>query len=240
MSMAGTGNCGDCHSGAHQPFAEEWKASAHAEIATTSDCSTACHDGRGALARFDPEANFQEKGVANANQPTTCAVCHNPHGSPNSAQLRFPVTSNDPEQNLCMQCHLRRAEPSNTSASPHAPQGAVLLGFAGYRPPGFSYDTARIFGSHATEKNPRLCAGCHVNRFTVTDKLTGAFAFQSTGHLMRPAPCLDATGKPTADKTCAYGYSPLLAGMHRSGVPWDCSRCGECLQHGAQQDEVPR
>jgi hypothetical protein len=43
-----------------------------------------------------------------------------------------------------------------------------------------------------------------VSKFTVTDKLTGAFSFQATGHLMRPAPCLDAGGKPTADKTCAY------------------------------------
>jgi hypothetical protein len=38
----------------------------------------------------------------------------------------------------------------------------------------------------------------------VTDELTGAFTFQATGHLMRPIPGLDATGKPTADKTCAY------------------------------------
>jgi hypothetical protein len=80
----------------------------------------------------------------------------------------------------------------------------VLLGTAGWRPPGFVYDTARIFGSHATTRNPRLCAGCHVGKFTVTDQLTGAFTFQATGHLMRAIPCLDATGKPTADKTCAY------------------------------------
>jgi hypothetical protein len=80
----------------------------------------------------------------------------------------------------------------------------MLLGFAGWRPPGFSYDTARIYGSHATTKNPKLCAGCHIANFTVTDALTGAFTFQATGHLMRPIPCLDAAGKPTADKTCAY------------------------------------
>jgi predicted CXXCH cytochrome family protein len=145
-----------------------------------------------------------EKASATAYQATTCAVCHNPHGSTNPSQLRFPVTSQDPEENLCMKCHIRRSEPETGTSSPHAPQGAVLLGFAGYRPPGFKYDTARIYGSHATEKNPKLCAGCHVNKFTVTDKLSGAFSFQATGHLMRPIPCLDATGKPTADKTCAY------------------------------------
>jgi predicted CXXCH cytochrome family protein len=202
-----TNGCGECHSGAHQPFAEEWAASGHANVsasrASNAECA-GCHDGRKALERFDTDVNYKEKTGATEFQPTTCAVCHNPHGSSNPSQLRFPVTSQDPAQNLCMQCHLRRVEPLVTSSSPHAPQGAVLLGSAGYRPPSFTYDTARIFGSHATEKNPKLCAGCHVGKFTVTDKLTGAFSFQATGHLMRPIPCLDATGKPTADKTCAY------------------------------------
>jgi predicted CXXCH cytochrome family protein len=210
LSMNGTGDCGDCHSGAHQPFAEEWSASRHANLdpgrAANASCA-GCHESRGVLAKWGVNDNYQEKATPTAYQPpATCAVCHNPHGSDNPRQLRYPVTSQDPEQNLCIRCHLNRGEPNTSSrgAEPHAPQGAVLLGFAGYRPPGFAYDTARIFGSHATDKNPRLCAGCHINRFTVTDKLTGSFSFQATGHLMRPIPCLDAQGKPTADKTCAY------------------------------------
>lgn len=207
LSMDGPGDCGDCHSGAHQPFAEEWGASGHANVSASRASNPTCwgcHDGRKVLERWGEEANYVEKASATAYQPTTCAVCHNPHGSTNPSQLRFPVTSQDPEQNLCMKCHMRRTEPEFSASSPHAPQGAVLLGFAGYRPPGFTYDTARIYGSHATTQNPKLCAGCHVNKFTVTDKLTGAFTFQATGHLMRPIPCLDATGKPTGDKTCAY------------------------------------
>ncbi len=208
LSMTGTGTCGDCHSGTHQPFAEEWAQSGHATInvsrASNASCS-GCHEGRKALERWGVVGNYAEKSDPTAYVSTSCTVCHNPHGSGNPAQLRFPVTSTDPEQNLCIKCHLNRAEPTVTSSSPHAPQGAMLLGFAGYRPPGFAYDTARIFGSHATTKNPKLCAGCHVGRFTVTDKATGAFSFQATGHLMRPVPCLDATtGKPTADKSCAY------------------------------------
>jgi predicted CXXCH cytochrome family protein len=208
LSMAGNGNCGDCHSGAHQPFAEEWSASRHSTIpsgtrATNATC-TRCHEGRTALASWGEETNFQEKANATAYQGATCAVCHDPHGSANPSQLRFPVTSADENQNLCIRCHLRVGSPTETSNSPHGPQGAMLLGFAGWRPPGFAYDSARIYGSHATDRNPKLCAGCHIAKFTVTDKLTGAFAFQATGHLMRPIPCLDATGKPTADKTCAY------------------------------------
>ncbi|MEO6331407.1 MAG: cytochrome c3 family protein, partial [Gemmatimonadaceae bacterium] len=229
VSMSGTGNCGDCHSGAHQPFAEEWKASGHAKVnvymaSNTSSGCAGCHDGRKVLERWGEDANFIERSSATDYQPTTCAVCHDPHGSSNAGQLRFSITSADPEQNLCMQCHMRRNEPSFTQSAPHAPQGAVLLGLAGWRPPGFVYDTSRIFGSHATTKNPKLCAGCHVNKFTVTDKLTGAFTFQSTGHLMRPVPCLDATGKPTADKTCAFTatarswQSCTTAGCHGSAA----------------------
>lgn len=209
LGMDGTGNCGDCHSGTHQPFSEEWKASSHAVVNVsrasniTSGCN-ACHDGRGALKSWGQEANYQERDQATAYQATTCAVCHDPHNASNAGQLRFSISSQDPAQNLCMKCHMRRNEPTFTQITPHAPQGALLLGTGGYRPPGFVYAEGRIFSSHATEANPRLCAGCHVAKFTVTDKLTGAFQFQSTGHLMRPVPCLDANGIPTGDKTCAY------------------------------------
>lgn len=209
LAVAGTGTCGDCHSGTHNPFSEEWAASGHAQIytsgaANTSSGCASCHDGRKALEAWGVKANYQEKADASNYQSTTCAVCHDPHGSGNPKQLRFSVTSPDPEQNLCMKCHMRRNEPSFTQSSPHAPQGAVLLGIAGWRPPGFVYDTARIFGSHATTANPKLCAGCHVSRFTVTDKATGAFTFQATGHSMQPTPCIDGTGKPTGSKACDY------------------------------------
>ena len=215
LAMTGTGNCGDCHSGAHQPFAEEWGASRHANL-NTSRASNAscvgCHEGRGFLAKWGFDGNFQEKGVATAYlPPATCGVCHDPHGSDNPSQLRFPISTADADQNLCIRCHLRYGAPeqnpiSPTSfvTSPHAPQGAVLLGTAGWRPPNFTYEEQRIFGSHATDANPKLCAGCHIAKFQVTDQLTGQFVFNATGHLMRPIPCLDAEGKPTADKTCAY------------------------------------
>ena len=47
-----------------------------------------------------------------------------------------------------------------------------------------------------------MCAGCHVQSFTVTDKLTGKFVFQSTGHSFLADPCVDANGQPTANQTC--------------------------------------
>jgi predicted CXXCH cytochrome family protein len=208
IAMTGTSNCGDCHSGGHHPLADEWKLSRHANLdihrAENPSC-VGCHESRGVLAKWGEDANYREKSSETDFQPpATCAVCHDPHGSGNPAQLRFPISSTDPEQNLCIRCHLRVGEPTVDRTTPHAPQGAVLLGFAGWRPPGFQYDTAAIFGTHATERNPRLCAGCHVAKFTTTDELTGAFTFQATSHLMRPIPCLDAEGLPTIDKTCAY------------------------------------
>lgn len=209
VATGAAGTCADCHSGTHHPFAEEWEQSGHAEInagASTnvsSGCAS-CHDGRKALEAWGVNANYVER---DGTQPlaTTCAVCHDPHGSAHSAQLRFSISSQDPTQNLCMQCHFRRFEPSVTQSSPHAPQGAVLMGLAGWRPPGFVYDTARIFGSHATTRNQKLCAGCHLGRYTATDEATGA-SFEATGHLMRAVPCLDASGKPTGNKDC--GYTP--------------------------------
>jgi predicted CXXCH cytochrome family protein len=209
LNSGQTGTCSDCHSGAHHAFADEWKASRHATVnasrASDPGCAP-CHEGRGALNRWGIDANYVEKANATDYQPVAaCAICHDPHGSANPAQLRFPVTSQDPEQNLCIKCHLRRGEPEPPSTvKPHAPQGAVLLGYAGWRPPNFAYDTSKIYGTHATTKNPKLCAGCHVTKFTVTDASSGNFVFAATGHLMRPIPCLDAQGKPTADKTCAY------------------------------------
>jgi hypothetical protein len=68
VSMTGTGTCGDCHSGAHQPFAEEWKDSEHAVVPTgshaTSATCTGCHEGRKAMERFGVTNNFKEKGTA--------------------------------------------------------------------------------------------------------------------------------------------------------------------------------
>lgn len=209
IGMTGDGTCAECHSGTHHPFAEEWAQSGHATFDdhaapnVNSGCAS-CHDGRMALKAWGETANYMERDAVGAYQPTTCSVCHDPHGSENSAQLRFPIDSPDPAQNLCMKCHLRVGEPIVTSSrGPHAPQGGVLLGSAGYRPAGFVYEEERIFSSHATEANPKLCAGCHIAKFTVNDQ-AGGFVFQATGHLMRPNPCLDANGVPTADKNCAY------------------------------------
>ena len=197
-------SCAACHNGTHHPFVEEWSQSRHADPPATTnvDCHR-CHESRGKLKALGVTSNYAERDGTVLQPTATCATCHNPHGSPNDANLRQSLSDPDPANNLCMSCHLNRAEPSTSKSAPHGAQAAVLLGDAGWRPPNFSYDTARIYGSHATTANPKLCAGCHVNRLTVTDP-NGNLTFQSVGHLFRPIPCLDATGKPIKDNSCAY------------------------------------
>lgn len=80
----------------------------------------------------------------------------------------------------------------------------MLLGDAGYKPAGFDPDIQAVATTHGSERNPRLCAGCHVNKYTVSDPQTGNVTFQSVGHLFLPVPCLDVEGKPSTDKSCPH------------------------------------
>jgi len=199
--------CGECHTGTHSPFVQEWKASLHstsdkvsASIQTDLYCQS-CHTAQGALTAWGVTSNFTEKG--GALLPVTCATCHAAHGSANTKQLRFPVNTASTETNLCMKCHQRRSNPDIASTrGPHSPEGPTLLGTAGWFPPGMSASDS-IIGTHGnTARNPNLCATCHVSRNTITDKATGKFVFQSTGHRFKATPCVDANGLPTVDQSC--------------------------------------
>lgn len=223
-------SCAGCHSGTHHPFVEQWAASGHADSAgmaypaSQSGC-VGCHEGRAIIRRFTGQtSNYVELTYpASDNMTITCAVCHDPHGSPNSAQLRAPINTPDITVNLCMQCHNRNAQPTASytvgSRGPHSAQGGVYLGRgAGWYPPGFSLDTSLIYQTTHLGGNPRLCAGCHVAQFEVTDPATGAHVFSSTGHLFSPNPCLDGSGVPTVDTSCAYNATARSwAGCTTSG-----------------------
>ncbi len=195
-----TNGCAECHQGAHHPFVEQWEVSRHSTVpvgtrATNATCQP-CHEGRAAIERkFGETAPYVEKG-GTAAQPIVCAVCHDPHGSPNTAQLRRSITEPTLDH-LCVTCHSRSGTPPS-SRGPHAAQGLLVLGEnVGWIPPNFAYDTARIVGSHGTTANPKLCATCHVAMFEVTDPASGDFVFQSVGHTFEAIPCLDAQGLPT-------------------------------------------
>lgn len=209
--------CAECHTGVHNPFAEEWAQSKHArvepEIASrlvtnpsgTAVCE-ACHTAQGVLTAWGVTDNYKEKSDPPASHMgITCAVCHDPHAKDHEGQLRFPIDVPDENVNLCMKCHHKRAQPEVTATTvrgPHSPEGPLLLGEAGWWPPGFKPEIDRIVATHGTTGNPRLCAGCHVSSFNVTDPATGAFVFRATGHLFNAIPCIGPDGKPTPDEEC--------------------------------------
>ena len=216
--------CGECHSGSHHPFLEEWSESRHgfsgnAGVRNRESCQS-CHEGRAALEAFGENSNYVELTGAE-NQPIGCNVCHDPHGSPNPAQLRFPIDAPDVNQNLCMKCHQKRAVPELASSrGPHSPQGPLLIGEdVGWIPPNF--DTGILIGTHGTDQNQDLCATCHVNAYSITDPVTNNFVFNATGHLFKAIPCVDGQGIPNTGD-CALTERTFAsctgAGCHGSGA----------------------
>jgi predicted CXXCH cytochrome family protein len=232
-----TNSCGGCHNGVHTPFVIEWKGTnfkglshsivQNGTVGNADPTCVGCHTGQGALTQFGVNGAYAEKvapsALTSANAlPLVCAVCHDPHGSDNPHQLRFSISAANLDANLCIKCHQRRADPSQvtTRNSVHSPEGPTLLGLAGWFPPGMSAGDS-IIGTHGTpSRNPTLCATCHVARYTATDKATGKFVFQSTGHRFIAAPCVDANGVPTAGQTCDFSNktfrSCVSSGCHAS------------------------
>ena len=229
-----TNGCGECHTGTHEPFVNEWKLTnvgglSHSivqpgTVGNTDPTCVGCHTAQGALNNFGNTENYQEQvassAITAANAlPLVCATCHDPHGSANTKQLRFSISAANIDDNLCMKCHQRRADPSQvtTRNSVHSPEGPTLLGLAGWFPPGLSAGDS-IIGTHGTpSRNTELCATCHVSRYTVTDKASGNFVFQATGHRFIAAPCVDANGQPTTAQTC-----DISAKTFRSCVATGC------------------
>ncbi len=194
--------CGECHQGDHHPFVNQWAESGHGSViqspAGREGCQD-CHTGEGALRLFGVNTNYLEKDdVDQPNQhlPITCAVCHDPHGSEDGGQLRYPIDFPSVDVNLCMQCHQKRGSPDLDAANrgPHSPEGPTILGTAGWFPPGLQSPILSTHGS--TDQNPRLCAGCHVESYEITDEVTGEFVFNATGHGFEATPCVDAQGVP--------------------------------------------
>jgi hypothetical protein len=220
--------CGECHNGTHHPFVEEWASSGHGRVeaspSTRAEC-IGCHTAQGVLAAWNVRTEYQER-TSTTPQPIVCAVCHDPHSneasrSPDApatgplsnpesgGQLRYPIDVPDEEQNLCMKCHHKRAQPdidpvTVNSRGPHSPEGPLLLGEdVGFWFSDTPIDNEEIVGTHGTQANPRLCAGCHMQRFAVNDALTGDFVIQAVGHTFQAIPCVDGNGQPTGEDDCA-------------------------------------
>lgn len=213
VGVAGTFGCGECHSGAHRPFVDEWNASRHGEganapIVRNWEGCPPCHEGKGALEAFGVNTSYLELTDPDATMGVTCAVCHDPHSTGIEHQLRFPVDSRDTDTNLCMKCHQNQAVPDpGSSRGPHSPQGPLLLGVVGtvgWTPPNFQYNVDDLVaGTHGSVANEDLCVTCHMNSFTVPDPASSEDLYNGTGHSFDAIPCVDAQGLPSGDDTCA-------------------------------------
>ena len=220
--------CGECHSGLHHPFVEEWSASPHANVtrvaAVQSECGS-CHTGEGGLERFGVTADYLEQDSLAGDDvymQITCAVCHDPHSAANDGQLRVPVEVSSPAEHLCAQCHDRQSRPDTVGSQewlqPHSAETALMAGAAGWFPPSGGVTPGQTTGPHGVSSNPRLCASCHVVGYA---NETESGTFFSVGHGFRAAPCVGPNGLPTGETGCA------LSTTARS---FDGCASGEC--HG--------
>lgn len=240
-----TNGCGECHSGAHHPFVDEWVQSAHAvpnEHAAENPSCQGCHTAEGALVQFGEHSDYVEKNDAE-HLGIVCAVCHDPHGGANDpaeqieGQLRFTVHTQDTELHLCARCHDRRSAPSGSSTQglePHSPETALIAGEAGWWPAGMRQDT--LMGTHSSA--PELCATCHVNTFEVTDQQTGEFVMSATGHLFNAIPCVDAQGVPNTDDCVISVDARNWDGCTTSGCHGSENAAFSALVTGAEEIEA--
>ena len=125
-----TNGCAECHSGVAPSVrgGVAQVAACHVVHASLQRCNSAprrrCPTGRGQTARGVTSARrCSPTGASTPTTPiarsaraprpagVTCVVCHDPHGSGNPKQLRYPVDSRDPDNNLCVKCHNRRGQP---------------------------------------------------------------------------------------------------------------------------------
>ncbi|NNK47682.1 MAG: hypothetical protein HKP01_02275 [Gemmatimonadetes bacterium] len=203
-----TNGCGECHNGTHHPFVEQWEMSKHSEVvgfaASRLECA-GCHRGQGTLLAWGDRSNYLEK---DSEEPlaVVCGVCHSMHDATFEGQLRFPVLTPDVEVHLCARCHDRRsvADPNSSHGlEPHAPETRLLVGEAGWIPPGSGLAAGSVIPTHGSTSNEKLCATCHVAMYTVTDQATGEFEFQSVGHTFESIPCVDESGIPNGETDCA-------------------------------------
>lgn len=195
--------CGQCHTGAFQPYVEEWLLSGHGRViapAVAQPACVGCHGGQAALQAWGVDVRYREKHSSTA-LAITCGICHDPHSGTHAGQLRFAVDVLDRDANLCIKCHQHRSVPDTAHANrpPHSPEGPMLLGEAGWWPPGVQ--PVVVEGTHTSEQNPRLCAGCHMNSYRATDE-AGGFVRNVTGHVFEATPCVDDAGVPTGE-TCS-------------------------------------
>ena len=205
--------CGSCHTGDFSPFVEQWSQSGHAgnvaevidELAEDPNLSCgACHEGRKVLQAWNVTTNYVEANDAitgrDRHADDVCGLSRPPR---KEARRATPVGDRRPESR--QQPLHEVPQPAHGTAGDERARAARAARRGSPRHRRVLAGRVRYDGGrrHSRERgvNTRLCAGCHVAPFTVTDA-SGNVTFQSTGHLFIPDPCLDPNGIPLGDNTC--------------------------------------
>jgi predicted CXXCH cytochrome family protein len=187
--------CANCHQGFHHPTFEQWSTSRHAAALETirsnphgGDSCLICHSAEAILATGQ-RVVLAELTTVVAKNSITCVACHNPHGSPNEAQLREPTAD------ICLTCHTTGGTlPGNT---PHHAQREMLLGIGGFEATG---DEAIGPNSGHTTAALSRCVTCHVFQEHPTDPTRENPV--NTGHTFEP-------NVPNACRQCHPGNSAI-------------------------------
>jgi len=133
LANVNSGTCSQCHDASgHHTRGGAIRASAHSENASLEEgdrtpCNT-CHSGEGAIDIMSGVAPDKARAV---NTNIGCPVCHDPHSTTNSFQLRAVMTATiaGPKVTItdaglsavCMDCHNNRTDPKNIEATDKAP-----------------------------------------------------------------------------------------------------------------------
>jgi cytochrome c1 len=180
------GVCLQCHEApTHHMVGTYYNASNHATMplagldATSTSCFP-CHSGS-AYFKYSQNRTTPGYSSADASQPITCAVCHDPHTATNYGLRLVPVTlknnfsvSSGGNGQLCMTCHQARknAATTITSTAPyygfsdrfgphHGPQSDMFWGQNAYQ-----YGDSTLSGMNTHGGLTDACVTCHMQTRT--------------------------------------------------------------------------
>jgi hypothetical protein len=180
------GVCNQCHDAPKKHrIGSYWSASKHGMLPEGSHTSQngcyPCHSGAAFVKYVNDRTTPGYAGAADGNQPISCSVCHDPHGTSNPNDLRTvtfdstlngykPAAGDGGKGQLCMNCHRSRYDVrtrvTNTPPyygfvnryGPHySPQADMFYGTMGYE-----YGDPMLAGLRSHSGVEDGCVTCHM------------------------------------------------------------------------------
>ncbi len=195
--------CVDCHQGHAQPaprslgketFLPDRLSDVGGLKKSSTELCLQCHQMRRAQLQRSSHMPFREGKV-------TCTSCHNPHGSPNPAQLIQSTVNEN-----CYSCHAERRGPFLWS---HAP---VAENCDSCHEPHGSFNPQLL-----KARVPRLCQECH----NEAAHGTSSFAYPQGNVVAGPSRTTAATGPAMGypNKTLNRGCANCHSKIHGTNAP---------------------